>query len=56
LGAPTRNRVEPDAIKEAFLLTGYFLERHVFDARGEGLPEIRLNFLKAISGAVEAVS
>lgn len=35
-------------IQEAFLLTGYFLERHVFDARGEGLPEVRLNFLRAL--------
>lgn len=43
-----------DAMQQAFLLTGYFLERHVFDARGEGLPNVRLSFLKAIRGAVEA--
>lgn len=37
---------------EAFLLTGYFLERHVFDARGDSLPEVRLSFLRAIGDAV----
>jgi DNA repair protein RecO (recombination protein O) len=41
-------------VEAGFLLTGYFLERHVFDARGEGLPEVRLNFLKSIRSAVEA--
>jgi DNA repair protein RecO (recombination protein O) len=46
----------PEAIRQAFLLTGYFLERHVFDARGEGLPEVRLNFLRAIHSAVEAAA
>lgn len=43
-----------DAMQQAFLLTGHFLERHVFNARGEGLPEVRLSFLKAIRGGVEA--
>ena len=46
----------PKELQEAFLLTGYFLERHVFDVRGEGLPEVRLNFLRAISGAAEAAA
>lgn len=45
-----------EAVQHAFLLTGYFLERHVFDARGEGLPEVRLSFLRAISSAVEAAA
>jgi DNA repair protein RecO (recombination protein O) len=43
-------------IEHGFMLTGYFLERHVFDARGEGLPEVRLNFLKALAGAVQAAA
>jgi DNA repair protein RecO (recombination protein O) len=47
---------EPEAVQKAFLLTGYFLERHVFDARGEGLPEVRLNFLRAIRSAVQAAA
>ena len=47
---------EPEAVQKAFLLTGYFLERHVFDARGEGLPELRLHFLRAIGSAVAPTS
>jgi DNA repair protein RecO (recombination protein O) len=43
-----------DAVAEAFLLTGYFLERHVYDARGEGLPEARLSFLRAVAAGAEA--
>jgi DNA repair protein RecO (recombination protein O) len=50
-GAPERARIE-----EGFLLTGYFLERHIFDARGEGLPDVRLSFLKSIRTAVEAAA
>ena len=38
-------------LQHAFLLTGYFLERHVFDARGEHLPEIRLSFLRSLNDA-----
>ena len=47
---------EPASIEEGFLLTGYFLERHVFDTRGEGLPEVRLSFLKSLRTAVEAAA
>jgi DNA repair protein RecO (recombination protein O) len=43
-------------LEEAYLLTGYFLERHLFDQRGEGLPAVRLNFLKAIRTAVDAAA
>jgi DNA repair protein RecO (recombination protein O) len=46
----------PAELQAAFLLTGYFLERHVFDLRGEGLPAVRLHFLKAIRTAVEAAA
>jgi DNA repair protein RecO (recombination protein O) len=47
---------DSEAMQQAFLLTGYFLERHVFDARGEGLPEVRLSFLKAIRAAIETAA
>jgi len=47
---------EPEAVQNAFRLTGYFLERHVFDARGDGLPEVRLSFLRAIRSAVQAAA
>jgi DNA repair protein RecO (recombination protein O) len=53
LAAPASGGGGARELTEAFLLTGYFLERHVFDARGEGLPEIRLSFLKAISRAAD---
>jgi DNA repair protein RecO (recombination protein O) len=67
-GAPYRDRLLPlpqfllqgssaacgrTGLEQGFLLTGYFLERHVFDLRGEGLPEVRVSFLQAISGAIE---
>jgi DNA repair protein RecO (recombination protein O) len=53
---PEADDAERASLEAAFLLTGYFLERHVFDVRGEGLPEVRLNFLKAVSRAVEAAA
>jgi DNA repair protein RecO (recombination protein O) len=56
LNGPLTERVDSATLQQAFFLTGYFLERHVFDARGEGLPEVRLNFLRAISGAVAAAA
>ncbi len=56
LAGPATGEAETAQLEEAFLLTGYFLERHVFDVRGEGLPEVRLNFLKAISSAAEAAA
>jgi DNA repair protein RecO (recombination protein O) len=56
LAGPATGEVEAAEIGAAFLLTGYFLERHVFDVRGEGLPEARLNFLKALAGAAQAAA
>jgi DNA repair protein RecO (recombination protein O) len=56
LAGPATGEVEKADIEAAFLLTGYFLERHVFDVRGEGLPEVRLNFLKALAGAAQAAA
>ena len=44
------------AVAEAFLLTGFFLERHVYDARGEGLPEPRLSFLRAVAAAQQSAA
>lgn len=55
LEAPGESGVGHD-VPHGFLLTGYFLERYVFDARGEGLPEVRLSFLKAIRSAAEAAA
>jgi DNA repair protein RecO (recombination protein O) len=51
-----RSAADRAGIEAGFLLTGYFLERYVFDARGEGLPEVRLSFLRSIRSAVEAAA
>ena len=49
LGRPPGMETSLERLAEGFLLTGYFLERHVFDMRGEALPEVRLSFLRAVS-------
>ena len=54
--APAGQPGTVEGVQQAFLLTGYFLERHVFDARGEGLPEVRLQFLKALRAATQAAA
>ena len=57
LAGPPTGRAEPAGLEEAFLLTGYFLERHVFDARGRGAAGGAARaFSEPISGAVEAAA
>lgn len=56
LSGPATGEAETAHIGEAFVLTGHFLERHVFDVRGKGLPEVRVNFLRAVAGAVQAAA
>jgi DNA repair protein RecO (recombination protein O) len=56
LNGPLTDEIDAAMLQQAFVLTGYFLERHVFDALGAGLPEVRLNFLRAISSAVVAAA
>jgi DNA repair protein RecO (recombination protein O) len=53
LARPSTGDADQASLEAGFLLSGYFLERHVFDTRGESLPEVRLNFLRALSGAVK---
>lgn len=43
--------VDPLAVRDAFRLTGYFLERNVFGPRQIGLPDGRSRFLAAALGA-----
>jgi DNA repair protein RecO (recombination protein O) len=38
-------------LKDAFALTGFFLGRHVYEPRGESLPEQRHHFIAAAVGA-----
>ncbi len=53
LARPSTGNADQASLEAGFLLSGYFLERHVFDTRGESLPEVRLNFLRALSDAVK---
>jgi DNA repair protein RecO (recombination protein O) len=34
-------------IRDGFALTGFFLVRHVYEPRGESLPESRYHFIAA---------
>jgi DNA repair protein RecO (recombination protein O) len=46
--------VEPDAVAAGFRLTGYFLDRHVFGARGLPLPDQRAAFVDSVMKASAA--
>lgn len=41
---------------DAFRVTGYFLERHVLEPRGQRLPDVRASFLNALKGAAIAAT
>ncbi len=41
----------PDPCTDAFALAGYFLERRVFDQRGEGMPEQRRRLIERLGFA-----
>jgi DNA repair protein RecO (recombination protein O) len=43
---------DASALDDAFRLTGYFLERHVFGPRGQELPETRDSFMRACRAAM----
>ena len=44
----------PDDLADGFALTGFFLDRHVFEPRGLALPDARGNFVAAVSRAMAA--
>lgn len=50
--APEEQSEAPSAaeLKDAFALTGFFLARHVYEPRGESLPEQRHHFIAAAVG------
>jgi DNA repair protein RecO (recombination protein O) len=50
--APEAQSQAPSAaeLKDAFALTGFFLARHVYEPRGESLPESRHHFIAAAVG------
>jgi DNA repair protein RecO (recombination protein O) len=43
-------------VEAGFRLTGYFLQRHVHDARGLALPDVRASFLNALQIGDKAVA
>jgi DNA repair protein RecO (recombination protein O) len=44
------------SVEQAFRMTGFFLERHLLESRGQGLPAERGSFLKALSGVQAPVA
>ncbi len=45
-----------EELREGFALTGFFLARHVFEPRGETLPEARHHFIAAVSRTAKRVA
>lgn len=43
--------LEPGDVADAFALAGFFLERRLFDARGEGMPEPRRRLIERLGFA-----
>jgi DNA repair protein RecO (recombination protein O) len=46
----------PDELAAGFALTGFFLGRHVYEARGETVPEGRAHFIAAVTRAMARVA
>jgi DNA repair protein RecO (recombination protein O) len=46
----------PEELAAAFALTGFFLGRHVYEPRGEALPEPRSHFIAAVTRAMARVA
>ena len=43
-----------DELMDAFALTAFFLDRHVLEPRGLGLPDARGSFIAAVARALTA--
>ena len=50
LGADSPGTPSPAELRDGFALTGFFLARHVYEPRGESLPEARHHFIAAAVG------
>jgi DNA repair protein RecO (recombination protein O) len=46
----------PEDLAAAFALTGFFLGRHLYEPRGETLPEVRAQFIAAVTRAMARVA
>ena len=47
LSPGARLAADRDSMEQAFLLTGYFFERHVYEPRGIAMPDSRSGFVHA---------
>ncbi len=56
LGAPAGAGALGEALDAGFRLSGAFLERHVYNARGVPLPEVRASFINALQANSEVVA
>jgi DNA repair protein RecO (recombination protein O) len=52
-GAP---HPSPDDLAAAFALTGFFLDRHLYEPRGDKLPDARAHFIAAVTRAIARVA
>jgi DNA repair protein RecO (recombination protein O) len=56
LGNDAADVPSPDDLAAGFALTGFFLERHVYDPRGATLPDARQHFIAAVTRAIRNVA
>jgi DNA repair protein RecO (recombination protein O) len=49
-------RPSPEDLAAAFALTGFFLGRHLYEPRGETLPDARAQFIAAVTRAMARVA
>lgn len=49
-------RPSAQSLTDAFALTGFFLERHVFDPRSQALPDARSSFIAAVTRALPSAA
>ncbi len=47
LAEGSRHAADPDSLEDAFKLTGFFLNRHVYEPRGMDMPDARAGFIQA---------
>ena len=52
LGEGSGQNPSPEELAAGFALTGFFLERHVFEPRGAALPDARAHFIIAVTRAI----
>jgi DNA repair protein RecO (recombination protein O) len=56
LGDESTDHPSPDDLAAAFALTGFFLDRYVYEPRGAPVPEARAHFIAAVTRAIARVA